>query len=56
VSFIQLNRYKISMGKHFGKCPLGRQRKSCKDNIKTELRKIGYDDVNWIEPAWCWRC
>jgi hypothetical protein len=33
--------YRILMGKPEGKRPLGRPRRRCVDNIKTDLRKLG---------------
>jgi hypothetical protein len=37
------------MGKPEGKRPLGRQRRRWVDNIKTNLRKIGWGGVEWID-------
>jgi hypothetical protein len=34
-----------------GKRPLGRPRRRWVDNIKTYLRGIGWDGVDWIELA-----
>jgi hypothetical protein len=31
-----------------GRRPLGRPRRRWEDNIKTDLREIGFGDVNWI--------
>jgi len=42
------NAYKILVGKHDGKRPPGRPRRSWKDNIKMDLREIGIDRANWI--------
>jgi hypothetical protein len=34
-----------------GKKPLGRPRSRWEDNIKMDLREIGWDGVDWIEMA-----
>jgi hypothetical protein len=34
-----------------GKRPLGKPRHKLEDNIKTELRGLGWDDMNWIHLA-----
>jgi hypothetical protein len=39
------------MGKPEGKRPLGRPRRRWEDNIKMDLRKIGWDGMDWIELA-----
>jgi hypothetical protein len=39
------------MGKPEGKRPLGRPRRRCVDNIKIDLRVIGWDSMNWIDLA-----
>jgi hypothetical protein len=31
-----------------GKRPLGRRRRRWEDNIKMDLREIGFDGANWI--------
>jgi hypothetical protein len=38
-------------GKPEGKRPLGRPRRRWMDNIKMDLREIGWDGVDWIELA-----
>jgi hypothetical protein len=45
------NAYRISMGKPAGKRSLGRQRRRWVDNIKMDLREIGWDRVDWIDMA-----
>jgi hypothetical protein len=40
------NAYRILVGK-----PVGRPRRRCVDNIKMDLREIGWDDIDWIELA-----
>jgi hypothetical protein len=44
------NAYRILVGKPEGKRPLGRPRRMWVDNIKTDLRELGWDGV-WIEMA-----
>jgi hypothetical protein len=39
------------MGKLEGKRPLGRPRRRWVDNIKMDLREIGWDEVDWIDMA-----
>jgi hypothetical protein len=39
------------VGKPEGKRPLGNPRRRWVDNIKNDLRKIGWDCMNWIELA-----
>jgi hypothetical protein len=39
------------MGKPQGKRPLGRPRPKWVDNIKMDLRGIGWGYVDWIDPA-----
>jgi hypothetical protein len=39
------------MGKPEGKRPLGRSRHRWVDNIKIDLREIGWDCMNWIDLA-----
>jgi hypothetical protein len=45
------NAYRILVGKLEGKRPLGRPRRKWVDNIKMDLREIGWDGVNWIDLA-----
>jgi hypothetical protein len=42
------NAYTILVGKPEGKSPLGRPRHMCVDDIKIDLREIGWDGVDWI--------
>jgi hypothetical protein len=43
--------YRILVGNPEGKSPLGRPRRRWVDNIKINLRKIGWDDMDWIDLA-----
>jgi hypothetical protein len=42
---------RILVGKPEGKRPLGRQRGRWVDNIKIDLRDIGWDSMDWIDLA-----
>jgi hypothetical protein len=44
--------YNILVGRPEGRRPLGRPRHRWEDNIKMDLRKIGFGDVDWIHLAW----
>jgi hypothetical protein len=39
------------VGKPEGKRPLGRPRRRWVDNIKIDLREIGWDGMDWIDLA-----
>jgi hypothetical protein len=43
--------YRLLVGRHEGKRPLGRPRRRWKDNINMDLRDIGIDGTNWIRLA-----
>jgi hypothetical protein len=43
------NAYRILVGKPKGKRPLGKPRRRWVDNIKMDLREIGWDGVDWID-------
>jgi hypothetical protein len=43
--------YRVLIGRPKGKRPLGRPRSRWEDNIKLDLREIGIDGANWIQPA-----
>jgi hypothetical protein len=45
------NAYRILIGKPEGKTPLGRPRSRWVDNIKMDLREIGWDGMEWIDLA-----
>jgi hypothetical protein len=40
--------YNILVGKPEGRRPLGRSRRGWEDNIKMDLREIGFGNVDWI--------
>jgi hypothetical protein len=43
--------YRILVGKPEGKRRLGRPRLRWVDNVKMDLREIGWDGVDWIDMA-----
>jgi hypothetical protein len=43
--------YNILVGRPEGRRPLGRPRRRWEDNIKIDLREIGFGDVDWIDLA-----
>jgi len=45
------NMYKIFIGKSEGKQPCRRLRHRCEDEIRMDLRQIGWEDMNWIHLA-----
>jgi hypothetical protein len=45
------NANRMLVGKPEGKRPLGRSRRRWMDNIKMDLREIGFDGVDWIDMA-----
>jgi hypothetical protein len=45
------NAYRILVGKSEGKRPLGRLRRRWVDNIKMDLREIGWNRVDMIDMA-----
>jgi hypothetical protein len=45
------NAYRILVGKPEGKKPLGRPRCRWEDNIKMDIREIGWGDMDWIRLA-----
>jgi hypothetical protein len=45
------NAYRILTGKPEGKRPLGRSRRRWVDNIKMELREMGWGGMDWIDLA-----
>jgi hypothetical protein len=45
------NAYRILVGKPEGKRPLGRPRRRWVDNIKMNLREVGWDGMDWTDLA-----
>jgi hypothetical protein len=45
------NAYRILVGKSDGKRPLGRPRRRWVDNVKMDLRDIGWGSMDWINLA-----
>jgi hypothetical protein len=45
------NAYRILVGNSEGKRPLGRPRRRWVDNIRIDLREIGWDGGDWIDLA-----
>jgi hypothetical protein len=45
------NPYRILVEKPEGKRSLGKPRRRWVDNIKIDLREIGWDGMNWIDLA-----
>ncbi|KAJ4439309.1 hypothetical protein ANN_07431 [Periplaneta americana] len=45
------NAYRVLVGRPEGKRLLGRPRRRWEDNIKMDLRKVGYDDRDWVNLA-----
>jgi len=43
--------YRVLVGKHEGKKPLGRPRCRWEGNIKMDLQELGCGDMLWIELA-----
>jgi len=43
--------YRVLVGKHDGKKPLGRSRRRWDDNIKMDIQEVGYGGTDWIEMA-----
>jgi hypothetical protein len=45
------NAYMISVGKPERKRLLGRPKRRCEENIKIDLREIGWGGMDWIDLA-----
>jgi hypothetical protein len=43
--------YRALVGKPEGRRPLGRPRRRWEDNIKMDLREVGWGDMDWINLA-----
>jgi hypothetical protein len=46
--------YRILVGRTNGKRPLGRPRRRWVNNIKMDLREIGWGGMDWIDLAQDW--
>jgi hypothetical protein len=51
---VKKNACKILVGKPEEKRPLGRHRHRCEDNIKLDLREIGWGGMDWIYLTQDW--
>jgi hypothetical protein len=47
----KMNAYRILVGKPEVKRPLGRPRHRWEDNIRLDLREIGWGVIDWIDVA-----
>jgi hypothetical protein len=47
----EMNACRILVGKPEGKRPIGRPRHRWVDNIKIDLREIGWGGMDWIDLA-----
>jgi hypothetical protein len=45
------NAYKILVGKPEAKRSFGRPKRRFEDNIRMNVREIGWENVNWLSPA-----
>jgi hypothetical protein len=43
--------YRALVGKPEGRRPLGRPRRRWEDNIKIDLREVGYGGADWVDLA-----
>jgi hypothetical protein len=43
--------YRVLMGKLEERRPLERPRRRCEDNIKVNLREVGWGNIDWINLA-----
>ena len=43
--------YRVLVGEHEGKRPLGRPRSRWEDNIKMNLQEVGCGGMDWIEQT-----
>jgi hypothetical protein len=48
---VHRNAYRILVGKPEGRRPLGRLKRRWVDNIKMDLREIGWYGIDWIDLA-----
>jgi hypothetical protein len=45
------NPYRILVGKPEGKRPLGRPKHRWVENVKMDIREIGWDGMDWVDVA-----
>jgi hypothetical protein len=45
----RIGAYRALVGKPEGRKPLGRPRRRWEDNIKTDLREVGWGGIDWID-------
>jgi hypothetical protein len=43
--------YRVLVGRHEGRRPLGRPRRKWEDNIKMDLKEVGWGGMDWIDMA-----
>jgi hypothetical protein len=51
----EINVYKILVGKYEGKRPLGRPRRIWEDNIRMDLKEVGWNvwtGFDWLRDQW----
>jgi hypothetical protein len=46
-----INAYESLVGKPEGERPLGRPRRRWEDNIRMDVREIGWEGVDWVHLA-----
>jgi hypothetical protein len=51
VARMRRSAYRIWVGMPEGKRPLGRPKRRWVDNVKMDLREIGWDGMDWIDVA-----
>jgi hypothetical protein len=47
----KMNAYRILVGRPEGKRPLGRHRRRWEDNIRLDLREMGWGGMHWTDLA-----
>jgi len=47
----EISAYNILVGKHERMRPLGRDSRGMEDNIRMDLREIGWEGVEWLHIA-----
>ena len=46
-----LGAYRVLVGRSERKRPLGTSRQKWEDNIKMDLKEVGYEDMDWVDLA-----